>query len=323
MSFKIRGLAIAITCLIATGAYSQDSTDITPIPQTVKVNEAKAELGKKLYNDTLLSADNSTSCATCHDLSKGGVDRLPTSKGIKNQNGPINAPTVFNSEHNFVQFWDGRAADLKEQAAGPVANPKEMGDTWENVVKKVAADPAYAASFKKLYGGKVTKETITDAIAEFERTLITPDSKFDQFLRGDKKALTALEKKGWQLFQDKGCTGCHNGPYLGGNSYQALNEDYFKDRGGKLTDADMGRFNVTKDEADKHTFKVPMLRNIAETAPYFHDGSVKTLPEAVRKMAKYQLGDELKPNEVNAIVAFLKTLTGKYEGVPLDKVKAQ
>jgi cytochrome c peroxidase len=197
-----------------------------------------------------------------------------------------------------------------------------MGETWPNVVEKVKANKDYAEAFKRLYGGSITKEKIAHAIAEFEKTLITPNSRFDKYLEGDDTALSEQEKKGFELFKSTGCTTCHTGDYFGGQSYQMMSKDYFKERGTPLTDGDMGRFNVTKKEEDRHMLKVPMLRNVAVTPPYYHDGSVKTLDEAVTKMAKYQLGAELKPEETQAIVAFLKTLTGEYKGVPLDQVKA-
>ncbi len=312
--------ALALPLALAFSAAAAEG-DIKPIPQTVKVDAKKAALGEKLYNDTRLSADGTVSCASCHALHKGGTDRLPVSKGIKSQNGPINSPTVFNSEHNFVQFWDGRAKDLKAQAQGPVENPLEMGEKWPNVVEKIKADKDYAAAFKESYGGKITKDTVADAIAQFERTLITPDSRFDEFLRGNEKALSEQEKKGYALFKEKGCIACHSGTYFGGTSYQTLNPDYFTRRGGKITDADLGRFNVTKNEADKHSFKVPMLRNVAETAPYFHDGKVQTLDQAVKLMAKYQLGQDLGEGDTQAIVAFLRSLSGKYNGVPVGQLK--
>jgi len=315
--------AIALTFAAPAFAQATDESEVKPIPAKVTVNETKAELGKKLYFDPILSKDGKVSCASCHQLHKGGTDQLKTSEGIGKQLGPINSPSVFNSAHNFVQFWDGRAADLAEQAQGPVANPKEMGESWDNVVKKLGAVDEYVKLFAQVYGDKgITKENAADAIAEFEKTLTTPNSRFDKFLNGDKTALTAQEQKGWMLFQDKGCITCHSGTYLGGTSFQMLNEDYFTDRGGELTEADMGRYNVTKDEADKHSFKVPSLRTVAVTPPYFHDGSVKTLDEAVSKMAKYQLGEELKPEEVSAITAFLKSLVGEYQGTPLDKLTA-
>lgn len=316
-------LSVAVFAVVValSAAVSAEDAKITPIPNKVTVNAEKAALGEKLYHDPILSGDGKLSCASCHQLHKGGTDRLPVSKGIKNQRGPINSPTVYNSAHNFVQFWDGRAKDLKAQALGPVENPLEMGEKWPAVLNKLQKHEEYNAALTKLYGKGFSKEDVADAIAEFERTLITPDSRFDQYLKGDKKALTALEIQGYELFQKKNCTLCHNGTYLGGNSYQMLNPEYFKARGGKLTDADLGRYNVTKKEEDKHMFKVPMLRNVAVTAPYFHDGKVITLEQAVKLMGKYQLGEDIPAPEVRAIAAFLRTLTGTYQGVKLDKVK--
>lgn len=290
---------------------------IEAIPAEAKVDADKAALGNKLYHDPILSVDGTISCATCHALEKGGTDQLPVSVGVKGQKGPINSPTVFNSAHNFVQFWDGRAKDLEAQALGPVENPKEMGEQWPNAEKKVAANAEYKASFDKLYEGKVTKETIASAIAEFERTLITPGAKFDRYLQGDDMALNASEKRGFITFVEKGCVSCHSGTYFGGNSYQMLNPEYFTARGGEITDADLGRFNVTKDEGDKHSFKVPLLRNVAVTAPYFHDASAKNLKQAVRTMAKFQLGETLTDAEATDIENFLKSLTGTYNGKPL------
>ncbi|MCW5590333.1 MAG: cytochrome-c peroxidase [Legionellales bacterium] len=313
MSVKIV-ITIISVCLTST-LYA-----INPIPRPTITDPAKVALGEKLYHDTLLSADGTISCATCHDLNKGGVDGLPVSKGIHQQNGVINAPTVYNSAHNFVQFWDGRAKDLAEQAKGPVENPLEMGDTWPNVVKKIKANQEYQALFAKSYQGVISEDTIVDAISAFEKTLDTPDSPFDHYLRGDKQAISPLAQKGYELFQTRGCVACHNGDYFGGTMYQRLNPDYFKERNTPITTADLGRYNVTHNEADKYFFKVPMLRNIAVTAPYYHDGQVKTLDEAVTKMAKYQLGQTLSGSDVKALVAFLQSLTGTYKNVPLDKM---
>ncbi len=318
MRYFLTASCIIISLALAAAAQAQN---VGQIPKTVSVNKAKAELGNKLYHDTMLSGDGTVSCATCHALNKGGTDRLPVSKGIRGQKGGVNSPTVFNSEHNFVQFWDGRAKDLKAQALGPVENPIEMGDKWDNVVKKVSANAAYKKSFGDVYGGKITKEAITDAIAEFERTLITPNARFDQFLAGDKKALTPIEQKGWALFQEKGCMTCHSGTYFGGQAFQQVSPEYFKRRGGKITKEDFGRFNVTGKAEDKHKFKVPSLRNVAVTAPYFHDGRVVSLDQAVKLMAKLQLGQDLQPSEQRAIVAFLKTLTGEYQGTPLNQMR--
>ncbi len=276
----------------------------------------KVALGEKLYHDTRLSGNNTISCATCHDLDTGGVDLKVVSTGIDGKKGSINSPTVYNAAFNFAQFWDGRAHDLQEQAAGPVANPVEMGATWDAVVKKISGDPEYVAEFKKAYNGVISKDTITDAIAEFEKTLLTPNCLFDHYLRGDKKALTDEQLQGYELFVEHECATCHTGVILGGLTFErmGLTRDYFKMRGGEITDADLGRYNVTKKEYDRHKFKTPTLRNIALTPPYFHDGSAKTLDEAVRIMAEVETNNPLSEHEAKRIVAYLKTLTGYYQG---------
>jgi cytochrome c peroxidase len=282
-----------------------------PLPE-VKVDAKKVELGRRLYFDTRLSGDGTLSCASCHAFDKGGADAAKTSTGIRGQLGPINSPTVLNAHLNFAQFWDGRAKDLEEQALGPVENPLEMGTTWPEVVERLKADAIYVERFGELYDDGITKENAANAIAEFERSLSTP-APFDRFLAGDEGAISEEAKRGRDLFVSTGCPACHTGPGLGGTMYQkfGLLEDYFPIRGGELTEADLGRFNVTKNEADKHMFKVPLLRNVALTAPYFHDGSVDDLSRAVEIMARVQLRKTLKPDEIEAIVAFLESLTGE------------
>jgi cytochrome c peroxidase len=285
---------------------------IVPLPESVDVNMDKVILGRSLYHDTVLSGDGSISCATCHMLDHGGAEPRKTSTGIRGQKGPINSPTVLNSAYNFLQFWDGRAKDLQEQAEGPVANPIEMGADWDEAVAKIKKNGQYAAAFDKLYPDGVTKDNVTDAIAEYEKSLITP-SRFDKYLRGDESAITEAEKKGYQTFKEVGCTTCHAGINVGGAMFQKLGlvKDYFADRGTPLTEADNGRFNVTKNPAEKHFFKVPTLRNVELTAPYLHDGSRETLEETVALMARYQLGRELTKEQIDDIVAFLKSLTGE------------
>jgi len=245
-------------------------------------------------------------------LDHGGAEPRKTSTGIRGQVGPINSPTVLNSGYNFVQFWDGRAKDLQEQAAGPVENPIEMGAKWENVVERLKKNEEYTAAFAKLYEDGVTKDNATDAIAEYEKSLITP-SRFDKFLLGEEGAITDAEKKGYATFKEAGCTACHTGIIAGGTMFQKMGlvNDYFKDRGTPVTEADLGRFNVTKKEADKHFFKVPTLRNVELTSPYLHDGSRATLEETVQVMGKYQLGKDLSDAQINSIVTFLKSLTGE------------
>ncbi|MGL5682678.1 MAG: cytochrome c peroxidase [Marinifilaceae bacterium] len=288
---------------------------IQPIVDGLPVNEAKAELGFKLYHDTRLSKDNTVSCATCHLLDKGGVDGLKTSKGIYGQIGGINAPTVYNAALNSVgQFWDGRAADLAMQAGGPPLDMLEMGSNWEEIVSKLSADNVLSAQFASVYPQGWSEETITDAIAEFEKTLITPNSPFDRYLKGDMTAINAHEIEGYELFKANQCATCHVGQNMGGQSFERLGivADYFADRGTVLHDnKDYGYFNVTKDTNDMHRFKTPTLRNIALTAPYMHDGSAETLEQATELMLKYQTGKSASKQDIEKIVAFLNTLTGE------------
>jgi cytochrome c peroxidase len=267
----------------------------------------------------LLSHDNTVSCATCHDLKSGGVDHLVHSLGIKKAEGVINAPTVFNSGLHFKQFWDGRADSLEDQVDGPTQATNEMGSSWQEILGKLGHSSAYVSAFKQIYSDGLQSNNVKNALAEFERSLITPNSRFDRYLRGDTQAITADEKEGYIKFKAYGCITCHQGVDVGGNMFQPLGVlgDYFGDRG-NVTKADFGRFNVTGKDEDKFVFKVPSLRNIALTAPYFHDGSAKTLEQAVATMAKYQLGRELPPNDSAQIVLFLKSLTGEYEGKPLQ-----
>jgi cytochrome c peroxidase len=293
---------------------------VQPLPLQVDLDPDKVALGDMLYHDVRLSGDDTISCASCHDLAKGGTDQAPTSTGIDGQVGPINSPTTYNSGEFVRQFWDGRAATLEEQAAGPVHNPIEMGASWEQVIPKLEKDPDYVKAFETLYPEDgLTGSTIVDAIATFERSLITPNSRFDQYLRGDEGAITDEEKQGYELFKSTGCATCHVGPAMGGQSFErmGLKADYFEDRG-DVQEVDQGRFNFTKNEDDRFKFKVPSLRNIAVTYPYFHDGQTTDLKDAVKTMAKYQEGTELSDQDAELIVKFLKTLTGEYKGERLQ-----
>lgn len=290
-----------------------------PLPPVPALLPEKVALGERLFFEKQLSKDNSIACASCHDFNRGGSDGMRVALGIGQQPGPINTPTVFNAALNFVQFWDGRAATLEEQAAGPVHNPLEMGSSWPEVIAKLQSDSGYLQSFAQLYPQQgISGDTIVDAIATYERTLITTDSRFDRFLRGDTAILSGLEQGGYQRFLDYGCASCHQGVLLGGNMYQRFGVmgNYFADR--TPTAADLGRFNVTGREEDRHIFKVPSLRNVAVTPPYFHDGSAASLEEAVIVMGRYQLGRELSGPDVTAISAFLRTLTGEWQGKPLQ-----
>lgn len=291
---------------------------IKPIPIDVKLDTRKVALGRKLFHDPLLSGDNTVSCASCHALDTGGVDRRKFSKGINGAVGDINAPTVFNTTFNFKQFWDGRAETLEDQAGGPVVNEKEMGAKWDDVIGKLRATPGYTAQFQALFPDGIQPARVKEAIAEFERSLVTPNARFDRFLRGNETAISAEEQTGYRKFKSYGCASCHQGVNVGGNMFETLGavQDYFSERG-NVTKADYGRFNVTGKEEDRYVFKVPSLRNVALTAPYFHDGSAQTLEDAVQVMTKHQLGRPMPEADVRLIVKFLNTLTGEYSGRPL------
>ncbi len=299
---------------------------IRPVAQSLPVDPQKAELGRILFHDTRLSVDNTVSCASCHGLPTGGVDNKQYSEGVAGNMGGVNAPTVYNAVYNFVQFWDGRANTLAEQAAGPPLNPAEMASpSFDAIIAKFAADKALSKKFKQVYPDGWTQANMTDAIEAFERTLITPNSRFDKYLRGDDSAITAEELTGYELFKAYNCATCHVGVNLGGESYElmGLRKHYFADRQSPLTEEDNGRYKQTQQERDRHRFKVPGLRNIELTWPYYHDGSRASLEEAVRDMATYQSGVTLTDSECAAIVAFLKTLTGEYEGKPLKNSNKQ
>ena len=293
---------------------------VRPIDQSLEYDEAKAALGFALFHDTRLSVDNTVSCASCHALEAAGVDNHQYSHGVNDQLGGVNAPTVFNAVYNFVQFWDGRAQTLAAQAAGPPLNPVEMAsESFEQIVAKLQADKKFAEAFTAVYPDGINEANITDAIEQFERTLVTPNSAFDKWLRGDDAALTAEQINGYELFKKYDCATCHVGPNLGGLSYElmGLRRHYFAERGLELTHEDNGRFKETQQERDRHRFKVPGLRNLEHTWPYYHDGTRHTLEEAVRDMGLYQSGVELTEAEVAKITAFLKTLTGEYKGSPV------
>lgn len=290
---------------------------VRPIDQVLEYDPAKAELGFALFHDTRLSVDNTVSCATCHALETAGVDNHRYSHGVNDQLGGVNAPTVYNAVYNFVQFWDGRAQTLADQAAGPPLNPVEMASTsFEEIIAKLQKDKKFVKEFVKVYPEGLTEANLTDAIEQFERTLITPDSRFDKWLRGDDSAISAEELAGYELFKQYDCATCHAGKNLGGLSYElmGLRRHYFAERGLELTHEDNGRYKETQQERDRHRFKVPGLRNVEHTWPYYHDGTRETLEEAVRDMGLYQSGVELTDDEVTKITSFLKSLTGEYQG---------
>lgn len=294
---------------------------IQPIPTHPKLNQNKVQLGRKLFQDVRLSKDNTISCFSCHYLNTGGTDRLIHSFGMGKKEGVVNALTVFNSGLNFKQFWDGRAETLEEQIDHAILADEMGNSNWLEVIYKLKQDLEYQEAFKSSYPDGITEDNIKNALATFEQSLTTPNSRFDQFLQGSKKSLTEQEKKGYDLFKAYGCVSCHQGMLVGGNMFQTLGlfGDYFKDRQerypeearAQIKKADLGRYNVTGNPEDRHVFKVPSLRNIVLTYPYFHDGSAATLDEAIKLMAKYQLGREIPQQDIDLIIQFLNSLTGE------------
>ena len=305
----------------ATGLASpaRANEPLQPLPDKLPVDAAKAALGEKLFSDKRLSGDNTLSCASCHSYDKAGTDNSRFSEGIRGQFGDINAPTTFNAVFNVKQFWNGRAADLQEQAGGPPMNPIEMGSKdWHEIIAKLADDAEFTAAFKAVFADGWTGANITDAIAEHEKTLITPNSRFDKWLKGDDSAITKAEQEGYERFKQYRCSSCHVGKSVGGQSfeYMDLKKDYFADRGNPLG-SDEGLKGFTGKAEDLHRFKVPNLRNVELTAPYMHDGTVTTLDEAVRIMGVYLSGMDIPQGDRDLIVGFLRTLTGEWNGKPL------
>jgi cytochrome c peroxidase len=316
---------VALGLAVSVGYATAQALDepILPLPMSVDLDPGRVALGEKLFNDPRLAHNNTLACSSCHQLEQGGGDGLPRS--VTNSGDPdvINTPTIYNRAFNFRQTWRGAFRTLEEQADADLQNPRHAATSWEELLPKLAADAAYQVAFTRVYGA-VRKEHVLDAIANYERSLITPNAPFDRYLRGDQNAISAQQKHGYVLFKSYGCISCHQGINVGGNLFQkfGLFEDYFKLRGGPVTAADLGRYNVTKDERDRHVFRVPSLRNVAITAPYFHDGSVERLDYAVETMARVQLGRKPPPDDVRAIVAFLDSLTGEYQGRSLVPAKS-
>lgn len=307
--FKLKTMSVAVAMMVAGSAWAATVRDepIQPIQPAMVENPAKVELGKKLWFEPRLSMSGIISCNTCHNLSRGGTDNLKTSIGHGWKAGPVNSPTVLNSSLAIAQFWDGRAANLKEQAGGPIQADVEMNMPHTLALDVLQSIPGYVAEFKGVFGKEqIDMDMVTSAIAAFEETLVTPNSRFDKWLKGDDKALDAKELAGYTLFKESGCVACHNGPAAGGTSFQRMGlvEPY------QSTSPAEGRSAVTGVDADRFNFKVPTLRNVEMTYPYFHDGEAATLEQAVDIMGRLQLGRTYSDDEIGKIVAFLKTMTG-------------
>ena len=285
---------------------------IQPLPLIKSIDKRWVQLGKALFHSPLLSKDNSISCASCHQTKAGGDDGFPLSIGIKNRTGNRNSPSILNASLNFRQFWDGRSVSIQDQMIGPIHNPIEMGSNFDEIISKLRSDKTFNQAFNTLDINGVTKENIILAIATFEESLITHNSPIDNYLLGDNNALTPQQKQGLEKFQKFGCITCHQGRNIGGNLFQKIGRI---DKVPKELLADKGRYTITNDINDLHVYKVPSLRNVSLTAPYFHNGSVRTLPEAVNLMAKMQLGLNLSLQDTEDIVALLGAFTGQVQDI--------
>ena len=293
------------------------SEPLEPLPLSLDLDPDKVALGAKLFIDPRMSGDDTVTCAHCHSLSKGGANGEVHASLPGRKVGGINVPTALNSAFDFRYAWNGRFETLEAQLDFAMTSPGAMASTWDGAFARVTKDPALGQAIARSYPGWVGGEAVRDALVTYCRSLITPNSRFDRYLRGELK-LAANEQRGYAAFRDFGCITCHQGINVGGNMFQRFGvmRDYFADRGG-LREPDLGLYAATHDEADRFVFRVPSLRNVALTAPYFHDGSVTTLEEAARTMARYQLGRELGDGDANDIAAFLRALTGELHGVPL------
>lgn len=318
-------LAIAATMFLTSTAFANfEALPIkAPSPTDNLQSSAKIELGKKLFFDTRLSRNGTISCNSCHNVMGNGADLTATGIGIEGKRGGRNSPTVWNAAFQSVQFWDGRAASLEEQAKGPMTNPVEMGmENHDSIVKRLKEIDGYVKEFARVFPGQdpITIDNAVKAIAAYERTLITPNSPYDRYVKGNKTALTTQQVRGMKAVQETGCLSCHMGPNFSGPSlpegtgffqkFPTFTGSEYDSKYGLMKD--MGRFEVTKKDTDKHFYRVPTWRNVAITAPYFHNGSVKTLDEAVRVMAKTQLNKTLTDEQVSDIVSFLNALTGEF-----------
>jgi cytochrome c peroxidase len=305
-------LGAFLRLLVAGAVDASGHEPVAPLPSVPSGSSAKLDLGSRLFHDASLSGNRRVACVSCHRLDRAGDDGRSRSLGADGRELEFNSPTVFNAARNFRLNWRGNFETLEEQTEAVLRDPRLMNTNWEELLTKLRADAAYQRAFAEVYGGSPDRARVLDAIAAFQRSLVTPDSRFDRFLLGDGKAITSTEERGYQLFKSYGCAACHQGGNLGGNLFQKFGifHDPFAER--PTSQADLGRFTVTGRESDRHVFRVPSLRNVAVTAPYFHDGSTASLPDAVAIMARSQLGRSMPAQDIDAIVAFLATLTGKY-----------
>jgi cytochrome c peroxidase len=321
----IEGAAALIApamAIIALAAQPAGQEPIAPLPRDVRhdPHPAKVDLGRKLFDDRRLSRNQDLSCASCHDLDRGGADGRNRPTGGDGKPLDYNSPTLFNAGVNFRLNWRGNFRSFEDQNESVLLDPRLMHAAWPELLSRLQADPDYLAQFQTLYGDRPARGHVLDALAAFQHSLLTPDARFDRYLRGERDAISAEEERAYQLFKAYGCTACHQGANVGGNLFQKFGvfHNPFAERAA-ANDADLGRFTLTGMESDRYVFRVPSLRNVAITGPYFHDGSVATLAEAVEIMGRSQLGRNLDARDINLIVQYLGTLTGTYQGHPLGE----
>lgn len=312
------GLSLGAAVLGASASGVEGREPLAPLQPTGYLNPARVALGGQLFSDPILSSMNRLSCISCHDLTKGGTVNERRTVGYKGRVHRFNAPTIFNVGSNYRLGWRGDFTSLEEQNEKVLLDENLMAATWPMLLERLRNSQVYSSMFQRIYGHPVDRGDLLDALATFQRSLSTPNSPFDRYLAGDTNALTPKEVEGYRLFKDYGCASCHQGSNIGGNMFQKFGIFSPPPTGDSESDGDMGRYTLTGQEADKEVFRVPSLRNVAVTAPYFHDGRVSSLPAAVQIMARSQLGRTLTANDTDTLVAFLKTLTGEYNGHKLE-----
>ncbi|MDL2403653.1 cytochrome-c peroxidase [Rhizobium mayense] len=321
-SLKLGALCFAITLAAGTAlvgaTFVSTREPLAPLREPPLLDPSKVALGGALFADPILSGKGQLSCMTCHDLRTGGTIHVKRTIGYMGRVHRFNAPTIFNVGNNYRLGWRGDFTSLEQQNEKVLLDENIMAVTWDSLLSRLQADPSYSAAFQRIYGHNVDRTALLDTLAVFQRSLITPNSAFDRYLQGETGAMNSKELEGYRLFKDYGCASCHQGSNIGGNMFQKFGIFSSAPAADDFNDSDLGRFTLTNREADKGVFRVPSLRNVAVTAPYFHDGRASSLNEAVSTMAQSQLGRTLTTNEIDALVAFLNTLTGEYDGHKLS-----
>jgi cytochrome c peroxidase len=314
-------LLIAAACGVAGG--SDQHEPVAPLAPPHDLDPSKVSLGSELFADPILSSRKTLSCIACHDLDTGGTINVKRTIGYQERMHRFNAPTIFNVSNNYRLGWRGEFTSLEDQNEKVLLDYNIMGATWPMLMTRLRESQYYSSAFQRIYGHQVERGDLLDVLATFQRSLVTPGSTFDRYISGDSQALNGMELEGYRLFKDYGCAACHQGSNVGGNMFQKFGIFFLPPADESNQDRDLGRFTLTGIPADKGVFRVPSLRNVGVTAPYFHDGRVASLPLAVSIMGRIQLGRSLAPRDIDALVAFLNTLTGEYNGHKLKSAPAE